>query len=78
MDTLNSDISGKPIQKELSYKVDIFNRSTGVHLEIDASKEELADNKIFNAMELAIQNGRKWYKLTKNKESGRWDKVPTS
>ena len=75
MDTLNSDITGKPITKEMSYKVDIFNRSTGLHIEIDASKEELEEEKFFNGVQLAIQNGRKWYKLTKNNSTGRWDKV---
>lgn len=74
MDAIISDITGKTVAKLQSYKVDIFNRSTGCHIEIDASMDELNENKFAEAIACAIRNGVQWYKIQKDSE-GRWQRV---
>ena len=71
MEAIISDITGKTVSKLLSYKVDVFSRSTGCHLEIDMELSE----QLSNLLAVAIGNGRKWYKLNKSKESGKWEKL---
>lgn len=71
MDAIISDTTGKTISKDVSYKVDVFSRSNGVHIEFDT---ELNDQ-LSNLISLSIANGQKWYKLTKNTQTGKWDRI---
>jgi len=72
MDAIISDLTGKTVAKNQSYKIDVFNRSTGCHLEFDTESNE----QLMNMLSLSIQNGQKWYKITKNQDTGKWERKP--
>ena len=71
MDAIISDLTGKTVAKVQSYKVDVFNRSTGCHLEFDTETQK----ELMEMLSLAIQNGQKWYKITKNQDTGKWERL---
>ena len=65
MDAIISDITEKVVAKNRSYKVDIFNRDSGCHIEIDGTFEEFNNQKLVDSINLALGNGKKWYKLAR-------------
>lgn len=75
--TIQSDISGKQISSKESYKVSIFNRSTGTHIDMDMSHEEVTKEKILDAVKLALKNNIKWYKLSKKSDGSGWERKET-
>lgn len=74
MEAIISDITGKTVSKDLTYKMDIFSRSSGCHIEIDLE----SNPELMNLISVALKNGRKWYKLTKNKDTKEWQRIEQS
>lgn len=74
MDAIISDISGQTVAKKFAYKVDIFNRDSGTHLEVDGTFEEFKSTPFDSVIANALQNGKKWYKISKN-DQGKWERV---
>ncbi len=72
--TIQSDITGKQISSKQSYKVSVFNRSTGTHIDFDCTHEDMEKNKILAAVGLSLKNGVSWYKLSKNGDTGKWER----
>lgn len=72
MDAIVSDLTGNQIPKDTSFRVDLFNRGAGTHIALDFAKSEWED--IFKKLEVAIRQGQKWYKLSKN-DAGKWERV---
>ena len=70
MEAIISDITGKNIPKKLSYKVSVTSRSNNTILDFDGTKEDLENNKIWDAVKLALQNGNEWYQL--RMVNGKW------
>lgn len=75
MEAIISDFTGKTVNKKQSYKIQIFSRGSGTHLDIDGSMEDLKKNKIWDSIALALQNGNNWYTLVKNNETKKWDRI---
>jgi|APSaa5957512535_1039671.scaffolds.fasta_scaffold06084_15 hypothetical protein len=72
--TIQSDVTGKQISSKESYKVSVFNRSTGTHIDIDCSHDDVKNNKGMDIIALAIKNNIKWYKLVKDEKTGKWNR----
>lgn len=64
-----SDITGKTIKMDSSYKVSIYSRGQKVHLDFDC--EFVAE--LQTLCKLALKNGAKWYQLIKS-DDGKWSR----
>ncbi len=72
MQAIISDVTGQTVPKELSYKLEIYSRSTGLRLEMDLENHR----ELMNFITLARKNGQQWKKLVKDENTGKWSKVP--
>ena len=68
-DAVINDITSKTMPKDQSYRVQIQDRGHNISKDIDVGYDEVKDL-------LASVKHIDWYTLTKNKETGRWDKIP--
>lgn len=65
-----SDLTGKSLRSDVTYKVSVYSRGSKVHLDFDC---EMVDE-LRTLLKLARQNGCIWYALQKN-EDGKWERV---
>lgn len=73
------DSTGKTVASNTTYKVDVLKRGENVHLEFDVNWKDIQNNTLEDLIKLALKDkeevkGKKWYKLSKNKDTDQWER----